>query len=146
MKILVNYVILVVVLICNLYFFLKKKNILIHKNFISFLVLRSFVKFYDEIFYTRADPRIRDKFLMGDPAPVLIILMTIFVLLKVCHKKIMESRKPLRFYNLEHAMNYVYAGCSIYVFVKCCKLFMFHYSWTCEKVDSTDSPLDLEVR
>jgi len=104
------------------------------------------VKVYDEIFYAKADPRIRDKFLMGDPAPVLIIFTTIFVLLKVCLKKIMESRQPIRLNNLEHVMNYVYAACSIYVFVKCCKLWMFHYSWKCEKVDSTDSPLDLEVR
>ncbi|KAL7041282.1 hypothetical protein ACKWTF_000703 [Chironomus riparius] len=113
-------------------------------NFV-FITLSSNSKLYHEIFYTRADPRIRDKLLMGDPAPILIISTTLILFLTVILRKFMKNREPFRLKNFELFMNFIYSAISVYFFIKSSKFYVFHYSWKCEKIDTSDSPLALEA-
>lgn len=101
---------------------------------------------YQELLYNDADPRTRDKPLMGSPLLIIMISISYVVLIKVALVKFMESRKAfdMRFVSL--ALNLYLFSVSTFFFYKCCVLgWLTTYSWRCEPLDRSNSEIGKEV-
>lgn len=104
-----------------------------------------FKTFYYEIFYARADPRIRDRFLMGNPVQIVSIYSIYIVIITLILPHFMKNRRSLDVRILENLLNLILLSVSGYFFVVCSKLWIFHYNWRCESFDTSESPLAMMV-
>jgi len=100
---------------------------------------------YHEIFYTKADPRIRDKFFMGNPALIITIYTLYVIFVKVFLPKFMKNRPPYKLKTFENFMLLILFGPSFYVFIISSKVWFFHYNWKCEAIDRSESQLAMLV-
>lgn len=97
--------------------------------------------------YENADPRTRDRFLMGNPAIVIGFCIFYFVLIKVILARYMDSRKAFETRLISLTLNTYLLCTAIYFFYKCCKIGWFtKYSWRCEPLDRSYSDEALEVK
>lgn len=96
---------------------------------------------YHEIFYVKADPRIRDRIFMGDPAPLLAIYFIYIVSIKFVLPKFMKNRSPCRLRGFENLLQFLLLLSSMYFLAVCSKFWLFHYNWRCEPLDTSNSPL-----
>ncbi|CAG9812344.1 unnamed protein product [Chironomus riparius] len=99
------------------------------------------IQSYHEIFYTNADPRIRDKFLMGNPALITTIYIVYIFFIKVVLKKFMKNRPPFRLKIFENFLVFLLFGSSLYFFIISSNVWFFHYNWKCEAIDRSKSSL-----
>lgn len=94
--------------------------------------------------YEDADPRTRDRFLMGSPIPVIAICIFYVILIKVILERFMDKRKAFdtRFVSL--ALNFYLFLTACYFFFKCFNWFK-NYNWRCEPLDRSNSEEAVEV-
>lgn len=109
------------------------------------MLLKSTYAAYHDLFYTKADPRTRDRFLMGNPALIVLIYTLYVIVIKVVLPKFMKNRPPYRLKTFENFLNLMLFGTSFYVFIIACKFWFFHYNWRCEAIDKSESPLAMLV-
>lgn len=99
------------------------------------------------IFYESADPRIRDRFLMGNPLPIIFLTFFLLALMQELHK-FMQTRKTG--FKLEKVSLYItifYWLMSVYFFYEGSRNTYFNgYSWTCEPIDPSPHGTAMEVR
>ncbi|XP_070501570.1 very long chain fatty acid elongase 1-like [Chironomus tepperi] len=100
--------------------------------------------FYHELFYERADPRIRDKFLMGNPLPIVSIYAFYIIFIKYLLPRYMRDRKPIDIEKLGIALTIVLFFNSLYFTVIGSEPWLFIYNWRCEPVDMGYSELALK--
>ena len=105
----------------------------------------SFSSWYHEIFYEKADPRVRDRWLMGDPMQILLIYGFYIIFIQYILPKFMENKKPFDIDKAAVALNST-------LFLSC--LFFFYqgfvpwfsiFSWRCEPMDWSESELAVLV-
>jgi len=104
------------------------------------------LSFYHEIFYERADPRIRDKFLMGNPIPIVLIYTFYIIFIKYLLPRYMRDRKPIDIEKPGIILTIVLFFNSLYFFVISSEPWLFIYNWRCEPIDWSYSDLALRVR
>jgi hypothetical protein len=96
-------------------------------------------------FYENADPRVRDKFLMGSPLPLLIICFGFVIMVKY-GKKFMKNRKALNTRTALDLSNVSVLLIEIYLF---CRSLEFairtNYNLKCEPLNRSKSGTGLEV-
>lgn len=105
---------------------------------VKFVIILIKVK-YNEYFYTNADPRVRDKWLMGSPLTITSISLCYLLIISYIIPKFMKNRKPLdmkMFYKsvdkilLLVESYFVYWGIYFWIFV---------YNWKCQSIDQSES-------
>lgn len=110
-------------------------------------IVEKFVEKWHEAMYLDADPRSRDKPLMGGPLPLLTICAFYLILIKVIMKKVMDSRKAYETRLMSLALNTYLFLSSCYFFYKSCVIGWFTtYNWWCQPIDRSNSPEAIEVR
>lgn len=96
--------------------------------------------------YTEADPRTRNRPLMGSPSTAVAICIFYVVLIKIILVKVMGTRKAFNTRFLSLALNSYLLATACYFFVKSCSIGWFtKYSWRCEPLDPTSSEDAIEV-
>lgn len=100
---------------------------------------------YIKLIYGAADPRIRDKFLMGNTVPMHLITAIYFVMIVFCLKPIMRDRKALKINLLLQTFNVFLFTTSCFYFYKFGVLWFTKYNWRCEPLDKSYSREALEV-
>ena len=106
----------------------------------------NFLSSYNEIFYEKADPRIRDRFLMGNPLPIVSIYLFYIIFIKYILPRYMRDRKPIDIEKPGIILTTVLFFNSLYFFVITFEPWMFIYNWRCEPMDWSYSELALRVR
>lgn len=105
---------------------------------VKFVIVVIKVKF-SEYFYTNADPRVRDKWLMGSPITISSISLCYLLIVSYIIPKFMKNRKPLNikiFYKCVDKIllllesYFVYWGVYFWIFV---------YNWKCQSIDQSES-------
>lgn len=110
--------------------------------------MESVVDYFHEIFYLRADVRIRDKFLMGSPIGVLVIVTCYLLILKYL-TRYMKSRK--RYFNhakiLHLFFNFYVMMASFYILIKTVKYMIWsNYNFRCMPLDLSTNNGTMEVK
>lgn len=104
----------------------------------------SFFSTYHEIFYDRADPRIRDKLFMGNPAAIVLIYACYAIFFKYFMPRIMKNRKPVDVRNYVYALHVVLFFNSFYFFQLTIR-YWIHMDWRCQSMFTGDAVIDLVV-
>ena len=100
---------------------------------------------FHEIFYEKADPRIRDRFLMGNPLPIVSIYAFYIIFIKYLLPRYMRDRKPIDIEVPGIILTTVLFFNSLYFFVITSEPWLFIYSWRCEPMDYSYTDLALRV-
>jgi hypothetical protein len=103
-------------------------------------------EFWRKITYNSADPRIRDRILMGSPIPILTVTLFIYVILNLITKLMSRRKEGFKLEKLSLGIScYIWIG-NLYFFYKSSVLGWFStYSWICEPVDRSNSIRALEI-
>lgn len=110
-------------------------------------IFESISEKFEQILYDDADPRIRNKPLMGSPLPVIAICIFYAFLIKVVMAKWMSARKAYKTRFLSLSLNSYLFSVSCYFLYKSSSLAWFKsYSWRCEPLDKSSSGDALEVQ
>lgn len=105
---------------------------------VKFVIILIKVKF-NELFYTNADPRVRDKWLMGSPIIITSISLCYVLTISYIIPKLMKNRKPLDTKMFDKYFDkilllvesyFVYWGVYFWIFV---------YNWKCQPIDQSES-------
>lgn len=103
----------------------------------------SFALRLHELFYSNADPRIRDLPFMGSPFSIVFVyLCYVWVVLYII-PKIMENRKPFDFTTCFAAVDILILLMSGYILGVASYAWLFHYNWICEPNDTSNSDFAL---
>ncbi|KAG5667628.1 hypothetical protein PVAND_015602 [Polypedilum vanderplanki] len=104
----------------------------------------SIFSFYHELFYEKADPRIRDFPLMGNPAAIVIIYGCYAIFFKFFMPRIMQDRKPVdvrKFVFLLHIV--LFCNCAFFTIWG---LIRYPFSkWRCFALGHNNYGFDLEL-
>lgn len=104
----------------------------------------SFFSIYHDIFYERADPRIRDFPLMGDPLPMVLIYGSYAIFFKFFMPRIMQDRKPVDVRKYVFMLHIVLFITSAIQLLNSLRVVPF-MSWRCEPLGTNDYGTDLDV-
>jgi elongation of very long chain fatty acids protein 7 len=103
------------------------------------------VQFYDDIMQ-KADPRVKDYFMMSSPLSSLIICVLYVIIVEVILPRFMAKRPPLEFRNLMMFYNFAMVVLSGYIFVEFGLSGWFgSYSFQCQPVDYSNTPHALRM-
>lgn len=109
-------------------------------------LIGSFFDKWKELMYDDADPRTRDKFLMGSPLLVIAICCLYAFLIKRIMPKVMDQRKAFNTRWVSLSLNFYLFLTASYFFYKSVKIGWFtKYSWRCEPIDRSNSEEAIEV-
>lgn len=117
---------------------------------VQFRKMKSYIQeiesFWKKITYESADPLMRDRFWMGSPVPILKYTMCNFIILCVL-KEIMKRRKHgFRIAHFTLAFSFYLFAMNTYFFIRCCEqVFTPNFSWTCQPVDRSFTPKNLQL-
>jgi hypothetical protein len=102
--------------------------------------------FWYKITYDSADPRIRDRFLMGSPIPILTFTFCNYLILSLLTRIMSRKKEGFKLEKLSLAIScYIWIG-NCYFFYKSSVLGWFStYNWYCEPVDRSYSNRALEI-
>lgn len=101
---------------------------------------------WNDFFYAKADPRIRDNLFMGSPLPTLIICFSYLYVVKKVLPDYMENRKPFNTRRIMLANNLWLFLASIYFFYQASSLaWLATYNWRCEPLDTSTSPAAIAI-
>lgn len=101
---------------------------------------------WNDLFYAKADPRIRDNLFMGSPLPTLIICLSYLFVVKSVLPNFMENRKPFNTRRVMLANNLWLFLASIYFFYQASTLaWLATYSWRCEPLDTSTSSSSMAI-
>lgn len=100
---------------------------------------------YHETFYEKADPRIRDRWLMGDPLQMILIYGFYVLLIMYILPRFMRDRKPFDVDKPLIVLNTLVFTVSTYFVIKGFVPWFFIFNWRCEPIDYTDSDLAMRV-
>jgi GNS1/SUR4 family len=89
--------------------------------------------------YDNADPRIRDKFLMGQPHGIVIIYTIYYVIMAHILPRYMRHRKPYDYQRLSLYVDAVLFGLAFYFLLASSFVWLFIYDWQCEPIDPSNS-------
>lgn len=105
----------------------------------------SFASWYHEIFYNRADPRVRDKWLMGDPLPIVLFYSFYIVLITYILPKYMKNRKPLNVEKPAIMLNVLIFFVNLYFVIVGTVNWLPIFNFRCQPLDLTESRIGLLV-
>ncbi|KAL7013694.1 hypothetical protein ACKWTF_015532 [Chironomus riparius] len=100
---------------------------------------------FHEIFYERADPRIRDRLLMGNPLPIVSIYAFYIIFIKYLLPRFMRDRKPIDIEIPGIVLTTVLFFNSLYFFILASEPWLFVYNWRCEPMDYSYTDLALRA-
>jgi GNS1/SUR4 family len=95
--------------------------------------------------YEIADPRTRDRPLMGTPIPILVLCSFYVIFNNYILKGIMRNRSPIGIRFASIAYNSYLLSAYLYFSYKLSYFWFFKYNWRCEPVDQSYSQESLEV-
>lgn len=101
-------------------------------------VRQIFVKFQN-FFYDRADPRVRDKFLMGSPLKFFSIYLISAIFIVKIIPIFMADRKPIEFRKYYNYVDRILISGCLYFFGFGFYGGLFNYNWICQPIDRTNS-------
>lgn len=101
---------------------------------------------YYDFFYEKADPRIRDKWLMGDPLQIVAIYTFYVIFIIYILPWYMRDRKPMNVDRAFTVLNIALFSTCVYFVTEGIPYWFFKFSWRCEPIDRTESYLGLKVR
>lgn len=105
--------------------------------------IRFFINF---IFYDNADPRIRDKFFMGNPFPIIFTTLILLTFLRVLNEFMKRRKEGFKLEKLSLYVTIFYWFMSVYFFYKLSRDAYFNgYSLRCEPVDPSPVGKPMEV-
>lgn len=108
--------------------------------------LKSFVDSWHELVYGKADPRVRDKFMMGTPLPTIGLCAFYLFMIKYAMPKWMEDRKPFKVRPALWLCNFWHLIASAYFFYRAASLgWLIHYNFRCEPLDTSNSETALAI-
>lgn len=107
---------------------------------------RSLSSWYHEIFYEKADPRIRDRWLMGDPIQLICIYTFYVIFIKYILPWIMRDRKPVNIDKAAIVLNSALLLSCIYFVCEAFPHWVFEFSWRCQPIDWSESEIAMKVR
>jgi hypothetical protein len=103
-----------------------------------------FLDAYHELFYEKADPRIRDLPLMGNPLPIVLIYTCYAIFFKFFMPRIMRDRKPVDVRNYVYLLHVVLFFNSAFFAVW--GLLRWPFSqWRCFALGTGNTGIDMEV-
>nr|BBF94995.1 elongation of very long chain fatty acids protein 15 [Orthetrum albistylum] len=109
-------------------------------------LVRSIIDGYHDLMDNKSDPRVNDWFLMSSPFPTLMICLTYVYIVKVAGPKFMENRKPFEMRKILIVYNFLQVVFSAWLFYESLVSgWLFHYSFRCQPVDYSYSPLALRM-
>nr|CAD7203163.1 unnamed protein product [Timema douglasi] len=109
-------------------------------------LVSSIIDGYHDLMENKSDPRVNDWFLMASPFPTMFLCLGYVYFSKVVGPKFMENRKPMDLRYVLIVYNLVQVIFSAWLFYEClCSGWMTHYSYRCQPVDYSFSPIALRV-
>ncbi|CAG2055312.1 unnamed protein product [Timema podura] len=118
---------------------------LLQKSKMAHLV-SSIIDGYHDLMENKSDPRVNDWFLMASPFPTMFLCLGYVYFSKVVGPKLMEHRKPMDLRYVLIIYNLVQVIFSAWLFYEClCSGWMTHYSYRCQPVDYSFSPIALRM-
>lgn len=102
--------------------------------------------FLHNITYDHADPRIRDRFLMGSPFKMIALIFCQFVILKTAHVFMQNRAEGFKLAKLSLVITFYIWSVNLYIFYKSSHLgWLNGYSWTCEPIDRSTSQRAMDI-
>lgn len=105
----------------------------------------TFLTWYHELFYEKADPRIRDKWLMGDPLQIFSIYIFYVIFIKYILPWIMRDRKPVNIDKAAITLNTVLFLTCVFFVVESIPYWFFNFSWRCQPIDWSENESAVKV-
>ncbi|XP_044742303.1 elongation of very long chain fatty acids protein AAEL008004-like isoform X2 [Chrysoperla carnea] len=109
-------------------------------------IVRMVIDGYNDLMDNKSDPRVNNWPLMSSPFPTLCICLTYAFCVKRLGPKLMENRKPFQLKNTLIVYNLFQVIFSTWLFYESCVSgWLTHYSYRCQPVDYSYSPLALRM-
>lgn len=103
-------------------------------------------KIWHEYTYENADPRIRDRLLMGSPVEILLLTLCQLVVLRTVNKFMSVRKNGFKLSKLLLVVNCYIFVLNLYFFIEAARLgWLSGYSWTCEPIDRSNSDKMMEI-
>lgn len=114
-------------------------NVSVNKNLTSLDGgIESLSQLYN-LFYENADPRMRDRFLMGKPHWIILIYIFYVVIITRILPNFMKNRKPYDFHKLSLYIDALLLFIACYFLVITTYSWLFLFNWRCEVIDRSNS-------
>lgn len=101
---------------------------------------------WHKITYEDADPRIRDRFLMGSPLKIGAMALCQLLILLMAEKLMKRRKEGFNLARLSLAITFYIWFANLYFFYENSRLgWLTGYNWTCEPIDRSNSKRALEI-
>lgn len=100
---------------------------------------------YKSLFYTSADPRIRDFLFMGDPGPILVIYIFYVIICRFLIPFLMRNRVAMKLKLTSWLLKNVILNISMFFVVNLGKIWLGS-NWRCEGIDGRVNERNIEVK
>lgn len=114
-------------------------NVSVEKNFTSFDGgIASLSQLYN-LFYENADPRMRDRFLMGRPHWIILIYILYVLIITRLLPNFMKNRKPYDFHKISLYIDALLLFIACYFLIITTYSWLILYNWRCQLIDASNA-------